>query len=68
MSSTVRFWRVLALTLFIAPMMAACAGGGVGHSGVKRAALVRLTLPILIVLLPVHVVLLGPAAALGHFA
>ena len=37
-------------------------------SGVKRAALVRLTLPILLALLPVHVVLLGPAVALAHFA
>jgi len=37
-------------------------------SGVKRAALVRLTLPVLLVLLPVEVVLLGPAVALAHFA
>lgn len=38
MSSTVRFWRLLALTLFIAPILAACGGSGVGSSGVKRAA------------------------------
>jgi hypothetical protein len=37
-------------------------------SGVKRAALARLTLPILVLLLPVHIVLLGPAIALAHFA
>lgn len=37
MSSTARFWRLLALMLFIAPALAACANN-VGHSGVKRAA------------------------------
>jgi rare lipoprotein A len=37
LSPAARFWRLLALTLFIAPMLAACAGG-VGSSGVKRAA------------------------------
>lgn len=37
-------------------------------SGVKRAALARLTLPILFILLPVHVLLLGPGIALAHFA
>ena len=37
-------------------------------AGVKRAALVRLTLPILAVLLPVQVLLLGPAVAAAHFA
>lgn len=38
MSSTVRFWRLAALMLFIAPILAACGGGSVGSSGVKRAA------------------------------
>ncbi|HZY68371.1 MAG TPA: septal ring lytic transglycosylase RlpA family protein, partial [Devosia sp.] len=34
---TTRFWHLLALMLFVAPMIAAC-GGSVGTSGVKRAA------------------------------
>ena len=38
LSSTSRFWRLAALMLFIAPVLAACAGTGVGSSGVKRAA------------------------------
>jgi rare lipoprotein A len=38
LSSTVRFWRLLALMLFIAPVLAACGGSGVGSSGVKRGA------------------------------
>ena len=37
MNSTIRFWRLAALMLLIAPVLAAC-GGSVGHSGVKRAA------------------------------
>jgi rare lipoprotein A len=37
LSSTIRFWRLVALMLFIAPVLAAC-GGSVGSSGVKRAA------------------------------
>lgn len=37
MSSVARFWRLAALMLLIAPVLAACAGG-VGHSGVKRSA------------------------------
>ncbi|MEO6015346.1 MAG: septal ring lytic transglycosylase RlpA family protein [Devosia sp.] len=35
--SSFRFWRILALTILIAPVLAACANN-VGHSGVKRAA------------------------------
>jgi rare lipoprotein A len=38
LSSTARFWRLLALMLFVAPVLAACASSGVGHSGVKRSA------------------------------
>lgn len=38
MSSTIRFWRVAALMLLIAPVLAACSGSGIGSSGVKRAA------------------------------
>lgn len=38
MSPTARFWRLAALMLMIAPVLAACGGGSVGHSGVKRAA------------------------------
>lgn len=38
MSSFSRFWRVAVLALLIAPVLAACSGIGVGHSGVKRAA------------------------------
>jgi rare lipoprotein A len=37
-SSVSRFWRVAALLLLVAPVLAACSGGGVGSSGVKRAA------------------------------
>lgn len=36
MSSSSRFWRLLALMVVIAPVLAACSG--VGSSGVKRAA------------------------------
>ncbi len=38
MSSISRFWRAAALVLFTVPVLAACSAGGVGHSGVKRAA------------------------------
>ncbi len=37
LNSSSRFWRLLALMVVIAPVLAAC-GGGVGSSGVKRAA------------------------------
>jgi len=37
-------------------------------SGVKRAALARLTLPVLAAFLPLHVLLLGPKIAAAHFA
>jgi rare lipoprotein A len=37
LSPVARFWRIAALMLFIAPVLASCAGG-VGSSGVKRAA------------------------------
>ncbi|MEO7223302.1 MAG: septal ring lytic transglycosylase RlpA family protein, partial [Devosia sp.] len=37
MNSTARFWRLVALMVFIAPILAACANN-VGGSGVKRAA------------------------------
>jgi hypothetical protein len=37
-------------------------------SGVKRAALARLTLPVLAAFLPLHVLLLGPTIAAAHFA
>ncbi|MEQ1900444.1 MAG: septal ring lytic transglycosylase RlpA family protein [Devosia sp.] len=33
-----RFWRALALLVLLAPVLAACGGGGVGTSGVKRSA------------------------------
>jgi rare lipoprotein A len=38
LSSVSRFWRAFALMLVIAPVLAACSGGGVGSSGVKRSA------------------------------
>lgn len=38
LSSRSRFWRLLALAFVVAPVLAACSGSGVGHSGVKRAA------------------------------
>lgn len=33
-----RFWRYLVVAAIVAPLLAACGGGGVGSSGVKRAA------------------------------
>jgi rare lipoprotein A len=38
LNSTIRFWRLAALMLLIAPVLAACGSGSVGSSGVKRAA------------------------------
>jgi rare lipoprotein A len=38
LNSTIRFWRLVALMLLIAPVLAACGSGSVGSSGVKRAA------------------------------
>ena len=38
MAFTSRGWRLLALIFVLAPVLAACSGGGVGSSGVKRAA------------------------------
>jgi rare lipoprotein A len=36
--SSFRGWRLVALISLILPVLAACSGGDVGHSGVKRAA------------------------------
>ena len=38
MSSVARYWRLLALLLLTAPLLAACGVGGIGTSGVKRSA------------------------------